>query len=152
MWKNKKKGFSLIELIIAVTILAVLAAMLVPALLSSNGTTRENADEADIESLATTIQMAAQTNKIYKNGRLLASQSDNDTIKMVFAPNDNYELACVECYIVNENGKINEVGSDETNVRLLQLKQQITDYVNGIIEPTILSSDYYRIQKFIFSL
>ena len=67
MWKNKKKGFSLIELIIAVTILAVLAAMLVPALLSSNGTARENADEADIESLATTIQMAAQTNKIYKN-------------------------------------------------------------------------------------
>ena len=149
---RKKHGFSLIELIIAIAILAILAALFVPAILSSNSATREDADTSDINNLATTLQLAAQTNNIYKNGKYLAGQSDNNTIKMVFAPNDDFVLECVEVYIVNENGKYNEIGEDDINLRLMQLKGQFVDYINGIIEPVLLSSEYYRTQKFIFAL
>ena len=66
MDKNKKKGFTLVELIVVLAILAILAAMLVPALTGYI----DKANEKKILATARQYYVAAQTvvSEAYANG------------------------------------------------------------------------------------
>lgn len=58
MKKNKKKGFTLIELIIVIAILAILAIILVPQI----GVYRNKAEKSNIQASAKTFQNAIDAN------------------------------------------------------------------------------------------
>ena len=79
MDKNKKKGFTLVELIVVLAILAILAAMLVPALTGYI----DKANEKKILAAARQYYVAAQTvvSEAYANGdeikEIIVSISDN---------------------------------------------------------------------------
>lgn len=69
MNKNKKKGFTLVELIVVLAILAILAAMLVPALTGYI----DKANEKKVIATARQYYVAAQTvaSEAYANGVLI---------------------------------------------------------------------------------
>ena len=79
MDKNKKKGFTLVELIVVLAILAILAAMLVPALTGYI----DKANEKKVIATARQYYVAAQTvvSEAYANGdeinEIIVSISDN---------------------------------------------------------------------------
>ena len=71
MDKNKKKGFTLVELIVVLAILAILAAMLVPALTGYI----DKANEKKVIATARQYYVAAQTvvSEAYANGDEITS-------------------------------------------------------------------------------
>ena len=74
MDKNKKKGFTLVELIVVLAILAILAAMLVPALTGYI----DKANEKKVIATARQYYVAAQTvaSEAYAEGEILISLSN----------------------------------------------------------------------------
>ena len=73
MRKINKKGFSLIELIVAVAILILIVAVLVPQYRQSSIKAKEKADFASVESLETAVKLALQ-DTAYK-----ASETEGET-------------------------------------------------------------------------
>lgn len=71
--KNKKKGFTLVELIVVLVILAILAALLIPALTGYI----DKAKEKSVVSEARQLQMAAQTviDEEYKDSTSFAGKT-----------------------------------------------------------------------------
>ena len=63
---STNKGFSLIELIIVITIMAILTAVLAPQLLRYVEQSRVAKDESNIESLHHSIQLALTNENVYK--------------------------------------------------------------------------------------
>lgn len=53
--KKKRKGFTLIELIVVIAILAILAAIAIPRLAGFSDTAKKSACEADAKTIATSI-------------------------------------------------------------------------------------------------
>lgn len=91
MDKNKKKGFTLVELIVVLAILAILAAMLVPALTGYI----DKANEKKVIATARQYYVAAQTvvSEAYANG---------DEIKVIsYYISSSFEGKSV---IINNNG------------------------------------------------
>ena len=62
---NKNKGFSLVELIVVVAIMAVLVGILAPAYLSYVEKTRRGADENTAEEVRHAVEVAAAEIKVY---------------------------------------------------------------------------------------
>ena len=82
MDKNKKKGFTLVELIVVLAILAILAAMLVPALTGYI----DKANEKKTLATARQYYVAAQTvaSEAYANGVFINNIfTDGDKIKII---------------------------------------------------------------------
>ncbi len=88
MDKNKKKGFTLVELIVVLAILAILAAMLVPALTGYI----DKANEKKILATARQYYVAAQTvaSEAYANGDEINEiiVSDNEYGSLIKIGND----------------------------------------------------------------
>jgi len=60
--KNRKKGFTLVELIVVIVIIAILIAALTPAILGVVERAKESADEADARTIMLAAQVAADYN------------------------------------------------------------------------------------------
>ena len=84
MKKSNKKGFTLVELIVVIAIMAILAAVLVPTVTSkikdanssaakSDCQTLANAIQADIINVQTGAQTKYATNAEHKNGKATAT-------------------------------------------------------------------------------
>jgi len=65
MKKNENKGFSLVELIVVIAIMAVLVAVLAPALLSYVERSRAQKDDSAMSEVANAVQLALADQKIY---------------------------------------------------------------------------------------
>ena len=70
--RNRKKGFTLIELIVVIVIIAILVAALTPAILGVIRRANEAADQAD----ARTIMMAASVAELTKTGAANITNAD----------------------------------------------------------------------------
>ena len=81
--KNRKKGFTLVELIVVLVILAILAALLIPALTGYI----DKAKEKQVVAEARQIVMAAQTLLDEEYGKNVPNGSSSSDIK--FAANNN---------------------------------------------------------------
>lgn len=62
--KKKKKGFTLVELIIVIAIIAILAAIAIPKLGSIRGTANDKADIATAKTIQTVVAAAIADGKI----------------------------------------------------------------------------------------
>lgn len=83
---NKNKGFSLVELIVVVAIMAVLVGILAPAYLSYVEKTRRGTDENMAEEVRHTIEVSAAELCVYDE------LSDNDSF--AFTNNDSIPGQC----------------------------------------------------------
>lgn len=145
MFKNKK-GFSLVELITVIAIIAIISGLLAPSLISSTTSSREKTDAASLLNLEMTLQMAFQHSNVYKNAKNIADDTADKKIKVVYSvTGDDNILTLSHCEIVNKNGSVTTSYDDnELGRELAGMRSQLTDRVNGKIEPISIASEQYR--------
>jgi prepilin-type N-terminal cleavage/methylation domain-containing protein len=146
MRKNKNKGFSLVEILVAVAVLAVLAAVLVPSLHHFTVDSRAKADKAAVGNLQSTVNMALQNSKIYNMSRAYVDESDIDQLEIVYKVNDD-NILVLDCiyYSVDDDSRVN---IDTVNEKAAEFKTLIESYVNSKLEPIELSSEEYRTKDY----
>jgi type IV pilus assembly protein PilA len=87
---NKNKGFSLVELIVVVAIMAVLVGILAPAYLSYVEKTRRGTDENTAEEIRHTVEISAAEIDVYdqlKNGGTLTFSNNSKIIDVTGTTN-----------------------------------------------------------------
>ncbi|MCM1282459.1 MAG: type II secretion system GspH family protein [Muribaculaceae bacterium] len=85
--RENNKGFSLVELIVVITIMAVLMVVLAPAMLRYVEKTRVQKDESAVSEVVRTIELALTDDKLY-------TEAGGDTITVTVADNTNIAVAC----------------------------------------------------------
>ena len=91
--RKNNKGFSLVELIVVVAIMAVLIGVLVPTLVRNVEKSKKQKDVSAVEEIRNQMQVALADENysdlngtlVYKNGTINITSADSSTIK-----NDNY--------------------------------------------------------------
>lgn len=142
MFKNKK-GFTLIEIVVVVAVLAVLAAIFVPSLFSSMLDTKEKSDASALENLKITIQIAAQNSDGYKELKKASEESADKSVMLMYQM-DNGALKIKEVSIVSEiDGKITNQTDSDLGKDLEKLRIYFDNYINGQLDPIVFESDKY---------
>lgn len=151
MDKNKKKGFTLVELIVVLAILAILAAMLVPALTGYI----DKANEKKVIATARQYYVAAQTvvSEAYANGdsvngfTISRNVSNNKIIGNIIIDNSTYENASENPYFnyfvnlaeITDDTKYMQITINDKKIDTLYLlignKQAILENDEWIVEP-----------------
>lgn len=80
---KSKKGFTLVELVVAIAILVVLSTVLVPSFLNITSTSKESKDEVKFETLTTVFEKAVSEKEV------LLSLENNDYYKDNGTDEDN---------------------------------------------------------------
>ena len=143
--KINKCGFSLIEVLVSVAVLAVLAVVLVPSLTSSRRDSNEKLDETAISSFETAMVMGLQSNSIYNEARILAERTEDSTMLIVCAPNDATGFSIKEMKIVDIEGtEFTNLSEGETGAKLAELQNELTGFINGSVEPIYMQSELYK--------
>lgn len=145
MLKNKK-GFSLLELLVTVGILAILGTIIFPSFLHSRDNAKENDVRTAANQLVTTVVSCAEERGIYYQLQNIAKMSDNNRFIVVYEQNDDHELVFKE--IQTEKNK----ATDLTNAEIQALGQELADKVNGIVEPVKVDCGSLRNSRFDITL
>lgn len=142
--KISKNGFTLIEIIVAVAILAVLAAVLAPSFFSSMLDSKEKVDAAAIENLQTTIQTSFQSSNYYKNARKIANATYDNSIMVIYQMNDDNVLEMQELRVNDRTyGVVTDATQNDVGEKLSELRDGVEGYINGQIEPIEIQSEKY---------
>ena len=72
---NRNKGFSLVELIIVIAIMAILAGALAPALIKYIAKSRRSTDVSNAQTIATAVANALSVEKAYDDGTQLGTSN-----------------------------------------------------------------------------
>ena len=129
MDKNKKKGFTLVELIVVLAILAILAAMLVPALTGYI----DKANEKKILATARQYYVAAQTvvSEAYANGDeitgIIVSTSNDWYGSSIQIGNDTDETPEDNKYFQSFLN-LAELTDDTSLIRVISYNQTVNDF------------------------
>lgn len=129
MDKNKKKGFTLVELIVVLAILAILAAMLVPALTGYI----DKANEKKVIATARQYYVAAQTvvSEAYANGDEIKNiqyfSFNDNTRKIITINNDGVDKIEEDGKYVDEFVSLSEITKTTTSIGFKISKGKIVD-------------------------
>lgn len=129
MDKNKKKGFTLVELIVVLAILAILAAMLVPALIGYI----DKANEKKVIATARQYYVAAQTvvSEAYANGDEIKNiqyfSFNDNTRKIITINNDGVDKIEEDGKYVDEFVSLSEITKTTTSIGFKISKGKIVD-------------------------
>lgn len=144
--KNKNKGFSLLELVVVIAIMAVLAGVLIPSMITASNDARRDADDAIMNDLAQIYKSAVQEHETY--------YFFSRTVDLM----DDGEKAVYFWYNVDREGNVtyddmnwrypDGVTADEKHeidTWAAKLEQNARDYVNGSFEmPVMESKDSFK--------
>ena len=133
--KNKNKGFTLIELIVSLGILAVLSGVLIPSLIVSMNDAKAKNDNATLGHLTELHQAAVQEHETY---HYFAQTVDKlaDGQKSVYFWYESDEEGNVTFKAMNlaYPAGATQAQKDEINHIAGQLKVKVCDYINGTYE------------------
>lgn len=74
---NSSKGFTLIELLIVITIIGILAVALLPSILGAPARARDTARKADLNNIATALELYASDNQQYPGSGMMTPANFN---------------------------------------------------------------------------
>ena len=143
MKRINNKGFSLVELLVTMSIIGVLAAMLAPALTSSIAESKKDMDKASLNNLTQTIQMGMQHSSVYTDAKKIADGTHKGQIVVKYDVDRNNIVTIDSCEITDKFGLVFKDSDDDMD-DLEAVKESLKNYVNGKIEPIELKSKYYQ--------
>ena len=135
---KNKLGLSLVELVVTITIMAILAAWLIPSLISSKHDSDIKMDKSAVESLQSAIHIASQDSDVYTQAKMLADVSSNNQVKVIYALNANGILECSTVSI--KMGDMVLTSNDAAGKDLQTLKTEIVNRVNSTMDPVELKT------------
>jgi type IV pilus assembly protein PilA len=144
-----RKGFSLIELVAVIAIMAVLSALLVPSFFTSLEGGREDNDKTWGTKMSQTVQMAAQTQKTFFKLQNVFDLTNATEIIITYKMSDEEDTKRIMVYedLILGDSNIDTINNDDkisVDDDFAKLKQEIEDYINGTIEPYEIQSKYYN--------
>jgi prepilin-type N-terminal cleavage/methylation domain-containing protein len=142
--KNRKKGFSLVEIITTIAIMAVMAAVLVPNMLTSRRESNVKMDKSAIDNFTMSMVMGLQDSSIYFDAKEIADSAYDRRIVVVCGTNADglFEIHSLEATIRGE-GLVNDASNTEGGHALAALKSELADFINGNVEQIDIQSEYY---------
>lgn len=90
--KNRKKGFSLIELIVVIAVIAAIAAVIVPQFSNMTGAAKTSADQRNVQLWNETYANAAAMDQSALNGTTLTDPTKLDGASSVDPINAVYDV------------------------------------------------------------
>lgn len=94
------KGFSFVELIIAIAILAIMAGVLAPQLIKYIDSSRKSTDVQNAQAIATAVNIALADEDAYKDAQTTATASPNyyvvSNLKSTSEGGDDFEVEVLE--------------------------------------------------------
>ena len=85
--KNKHNGFTLIEIIVAISILAILTANLVPMFKDTSESAKQNKHNENIKTLTEQMQLWSANNKLYATTAIVTGNPSAPPLATIFANN-----------------------------------------------------------------
>ena len=146
MKKNKKKGFTLIELIAVLVIMAILALIVTPLVMSIIRKARTSADKRSIDAYGRSIELAI-AGYLLDNGKfptevsqLTIEYSGNEVVCETTQINTDSSVYLAACTVAGRNVEGYAYGKEETTPTPSYTAYQVGDHVsyNGV--------DYYVIE------
>lgn len=151
--RKKRKGFTLIEVVVSIAIVGILSAIIAPSFVNTSAESKEKSDVAMVESLETEVRIGTQSTQIYKSAKELVDQTEAKELKLTYMLNQSNTLTLTECSIDSKTeGLVSSDNTNDTGTKLKEYMYDITDYVNSNIEPIELQSEQYRTHKYIITL
>ncbi|MBQ8627182.1 MAG: hypothetical protein IJ419_13620 [Agathobacter sp.] len=145
---KNKLGLSLVELVVTITIMAILAAWLIPSLISSKQDSDMKMDKSAVESLQSAIHIASQDSEIYMKSKVLADSSSNRQIKLVYVPNNEGVLVLNAAYVKDGTKTISS--KDPAGEMLREVMTDINNKVNSTMDPVVLKTADAKNQSYCF--
>ena len=145
---KNKLGLSLVELVVTITIMAILAAWLIPSLISSKQDSDMKMDKSAVESLQSAIHIASQDSEIYMKSKVLANSSSNRQIKLVYVPNNEGVLVLNTAYVKDGTKTISS--KDPAGEMLREVMTDINNKVNSTMDPVVLKTADAKNQSYCF--
>lgn len=141
---KKRKGFSLIELVVTIAIIAILSVLLVPSVISSLRDGKINNDESYVKQLCNVIHSASQESKIYYNFTRICDECDTKEIKLTFKSEFDGTFAYVKMEDPDYDYPVTGNDLEKREKYAADFESSMLDYINGTIEMTPMQSDLYR--------
>lgn len=139
--KNNKSGFTLIELIVSLGILAVLSGVLIPSLIASAQDARRNTDDATMSHLTELHKAAVQEHSTYNYFAQTVDRLEDGKkcIYFWYVTDDSGQVALQKMNLEYPAGAT-QTQVDEINSWAGQLRTKVCDYVNGTIEMPVMEA------------
>jgi prepilin-type N-terminal cleavage/methylation domain-containing protein len=99
--RNRNGGFSLVELIVAICILAVLMTLLIPSYLSARNNARLKKDMTTVESICTALKTSLGDQEVQKEAERIGFTSSDETYYFECKINDDGTINFDDSYLIS---------------------------------------------------
>lgn len=148
--RNAKTGFSLIELVVCIAILAVLAGVLIPSFIGSSNEARSDSDDAVMAHLAEIYKTAIQEHDIYNYFSQTVQKLDEgeQSVYFWYKTDDDGNVSFYAMNLEYPDASTEDQRNEILNVAG-QLKVKARDYVNGSYEIPKMEARNHRNRTYV---